>query len=262
MARHVFRLFALLLLLHSLGRPVSAQSVEGDVVDQTGAALGSVNLGLIDEDGGLVAHGRSDSAGRFHVQAPSPGRYRVHAAAVGYRSLTGGPYDLVGDIALELFVVMHRAPIPLEGLEVEIEADGLVPRLVLNGFYDRAEDGGGLFFVGDEVRRSGSTLIAEFLARLPRMQADPRGGNLFGEDSVRNPALYFDGGGARCVPALWVDGSLVRPGGTAAEPMRPDDWVGPEDIAGLEFYGGPASVPIEFSHSAACAVLIVWTRGS
>jgi hypothetical protein len=260
MARRGIRVFTLLLLLHPLSRPGSAQSVMGEVIDEAGVAVPSVTVGLIDEDGRLVAHARSDSAGRFHVKAPMPGRYRVHVAGVGYRSLSGGPYDLVRDVALETVVVVHPVPIPLEPVDVEV--DGRVPRLVSNGFYERAAHGRGSFFEGDAVRRSGSASIAEFLARLPRVRADSRGANVFGSASVRNPALYFEGSGAPCVPALWVDGSLVRPGGTLADPLRPDDWAGKGDLAGLEFYTGPAGVPIEFGHSAACAVLVVWTRGS
>lgn len=260
MDRYGFRLFALVLLLHPLRQPASAQAVAGDVVDESRAIVASVIVGLIDEDGTLVAHGRPTANGHFHVEAPEAGRYRVHVAGPGYRSLTGGPYDLVGDVVLELVVVVHRVPIPLAGLDVEV--DGRVPRLVSNGFYDRAADGRGRFFEGEEIRRSGSARVADFLARLPRMRADPRGGRLFGEASVRNPALYFEGGGAPCAPTLWVDGSLVRAGGSDAEPLRPDDWVGTGELAGIEFYSGPASVPIEFSHSAACAVLLMWTRGS
>lgn len=252
--------FTLALFLHLPASPASGQSVAGDVVDENGVAVRAVTVGLIDEDGRLVGHGRSDSTGHFTVEAPGPGRYRVHAAGIGYRSLTGGPYDLVRDVVLELLVVMHRAPIALEGLDVEVE--GRVPRLVSNGFYERAAEGWGHFFEGEEIRRSGSAHVAEFLGRLPRVHADQAGANLFGPGSVRNPALVLGHGGAACVPALWVNGSLVRPGGSAAEALRPDDWVNTEEIAGLELYTSPASVPIEFSHSAACGVLVVWSRGS
>ena len=54
---------------------------------------------------------------------------------------------------------------------------------------------------------------------------------------------------------------IVAQGGSARRrPVRPDDWVVPEDVEAVEVYPGPASVPIQFQALAECGVLLIWTR--
>lgn len=239
--------------------PLSAQVFSGDVTDETGIPLDQVTVGLINADRQLVASTTSDANGVFSVRAPVAGTYRVHLTRIGYRSLSGGPYDLLEDFTLEARVVMHRAPAQLEALEVEVE--GRVPRLVIAGFYERQAEGFGHFLDREEILRRGSISVAHALDRIPRVWVG-KSNELIGTGSMRSPTLVFRGGSVDCVPALWVDGVLVRDGGTLAEPLRLDEYVSINDVAGVEFYGGPATVPIEFSHSGACSVVLVWSRNA
>lgn len=236
-----------------------SQTILGDVVDDARRPVSAAAVGVFDEQGVLVASGRSDEEGHFRVAAPVSGRYRLHVAHPGYRSVSGGPYDVERGIGLELLVVLHRVPVELDELEVVVGQRAA--HLTSTGFYERAAAGVGLFFDGEEIRRRMAGGLVDFMARLPSIEKTTRA-SPFGPDAVRNPALYYERGAFSCVPALWVDGSLVRNGGTLAEPLRPDDWVSPEDVAAVEFYGGPSTVPMEFARSSACAVLVLWTRRS
>ena len=235
----------------------TAQEFRGEVVDETGNTLSDVAVGLVAADGRIVGDAVSNRDGSFSIVAPSAGAYTIHFTRIGFRSVSGGPYDLDPAEPMEAVVVLYRAPTILPGLDVAVE--GQSNRLRVAGFYDRREEGFGRFIDRLEIERRGNVRMIDLLEPLPGLSVE-RGFGTTGPDELMNPALWFGRSGQRCVPALWVDGMLMRTGGFNAEPLRPDDFVWPLDAEGIEFYGGPAQVPIEFARSAGCAVLIVWTR--
>lgn len=248
------------LVLLAAAPPLHAQVVVGEIVGRSGSPIDEASIALLDADGATVAVGRSDAEGGFRVSASAPGEFTLHVTRRGYRPVTGGPYTLEDGIALEVLVVLHPAPAALDPIEVEVEGSRS-RRLDLAGFYERERMGSGYFFDREDIENLRTTHLAEFLdRRVPRLKMDRRV-RLFGPDAVRNPPLAFDEVGRFCSPALWVDGVLVRTGGAGAEPIRVDDWVGPNAAEAIEFYGGPASAPLEFSASSRCAVIVVWTRG-
>lgn len=237
-----------------------SQTVVGDIVDDTRSAVVGAAIGVFDAEGRLVGQGRSDEAGHFRIDVPHPGPHRLHLTRFGYRSLSGGPYELHSGLQLELFVVMHPAPVAVDGIEVEVE--GRSGRLEMTGFYDRETAGYGYHFDRDELESRGSIDVSDFLARsVPGIKKSPRGTRLIGRESMQSDAITFERGPRGCVPAMWVDGMLVGFGGASSDPLRPDDWFILSEIEGIEFYGTVSGVPIEFARSANCGVLVVWTRG-
>ncbi len=239
-------------------RGASAQDFMGEVVDEYGTPLATVTVALSNMGGDMVATVTSDASGAFSIRAPRDGTYRVHFTRQGYRSISGGPYDLRAIVALEARVVMHRAPEVLDALNVEVE--GGAARLLASGFYERKKQGFGHFLDREEILRRSSIDVATALGQIPNVWVG-RAHQLFGVDAVRHQTLVFKGGTLDCVPALYVDGSFIRAGGSQAPPLRVDDYVMIHDVEGVEFYGGPATVPIQFAHSGGCAVLVIWTRG-
>lgn len=258
----VSRVLPSLLVVGALLLPgrVSGQEIVGEVLGQSGRTLEGASVALLDAGGAVVASGRSDESGWFRVSAREEGAFTLHVTRLGYRSVTGGPYTLEEGIALEVLVVLHPAPEALDPIEVEV-GPGQSDRLAIRGFYDRRETGFGYFFDREDIESLSTRFFAEFLDRkVPRLDVDRRN-RLLGPDVVRNPAIFVDQVGTSCTPALWVDGMLVRTGGVNAGSVRVDDWVGPNDVEGVEVYTGPSSAPMRFSSSAGCAVIVVWTRG-
>jgi hypothetical protein len=233
-----------------------AQEFRGEVVDEAGNRLSDVAIGLF-ANGRIVADAVSDRDGSFSIVAPRAGAFTVHFTRAGFRSVSGGPYELDPAEPMEAVVVLYRAPTVLPGLDVEVE--GQSRRLRVAGFYERREEGFGRFIDRLEIERRGNVRMIDLLEPLPGLSVE-RGFGTDGPEEVMNPALWFGRAGQRCVPALWIDGMLVRTGGFNAPPLRPDDFVWPLDAEGIEFYGGPSQVPIEYARSAGCAVLLVWTR--
>lgn len=237
--------------------PLSAQEIAGDVVDDTRTPVPSVRITILDRRGAPVAEATSDSVGFFRVALPGPGSYDMRASRPGYRSLHAGPYHIEPRTTVSVLIMLHRQTLEIEGMVVEVQ--GRSPRLHASGFYERRRLGFGHFVDREELLSRATGSLASYLARLPSLERGNRAA-AFGPQSVRNVPLVAERNGRPCVPALWIDGSLVRSGGSLADPLRPDDWVGVGEVEGIEFYQGPSTVPTEFARSSGCAVLVVWTR--
>lgn len=76
---------------------ISAQSEAGVARDQkSGAPLECLHVVLADSTDRAVAHTVTDSAGRFMLEAPHPGPYRVRFELYGWEPLAG-PLDTLAD---------------------------------------------------------------------------------------------------------------------------------------------------------------------
>ncbi|MGH7468038.1 MAG: hypothetical protein ACRENP_08630 [Longimicrobiales bacterium] len=123
-----------------------------------------------------------------------------------------------------------------------------------SGFYEREGHGAGTFLTRYEIEKhGGGTFLSDVLRSAPgvRLVRADRSGRRF-ELRLRN---------ARCPPALYLDGAIVRLGG----PPRPgemllDDLVSAIDIDGIEIYHGASETPPAFNREANCGVVALWTR--
>ena len=68
-------------------------------------------------------------------------------------------------------------------------------------------------------------------------------------------------GGLECNPAVFLDGALVRPGGTEHRQYTPfNQIVDPDMVEAIEVYRRATEVPARFSGEwATCGVIAVWT---
>jgi hypothetical protein len=76
--------------------------------------------------------------------------------------------------------------------------------------------------------------------------------------------LVFQGGGGdrNCYVTLYIDG-VVRwqgPRSATGAPLVDYSSINVSDLAGAEFYPGSASLPVQYSNSSTCGVLLLWTR--
>jgi hypothetical protein len=62
--------------------------------------------------------------------------------------------------------------------------------------------------------------------------------------------------GGSCGPRLFVDGSWLPIDLANGDPIP----IPASDVAGIEVYGGPAGVPIEFQQGSSCGVVAIWTK--
>lgn len=112
---------------------LGAQSFEGRVLDiEDYTPVPTALVRLVDQDGDPRSLSIADSTGRYRIEAPGPGVYRLQAERIGYDGmetplLEAGSADGVYSIDL----VMRRAPLPIEGLRVSTEQVDRQLRLII-----------------------------------------------------------------------------------------------------------------------------------
>ena len=147
------------------------------------------------------------------------------------------------------------------------------------GFYDRARMSSGTFLDRAEIEKSPRQTTVDLLGSVPGIQVD----------NVLNPmapTVTLRGGAAassrtqgtsdmpQCYPAVYLDGLRVQEGGaignrgdfSASSISDMSDFfsfgnISPEQIEGIEVFGRPSQVPVQYlTQSAVCGVILIWTR--
>lgn len=240
-----------------------AQEARGEIIDSSRQPVVAAYVALMDQRRRIVVTTLSDDRGVFSLVAPSPGRYFVYMARLGYRSLLNGPYELEVGMALELFAVMHTLPVALEGVEVVVTSAEDVPRLVAAGFYNRRDASFGTFFDREDIENSPGQYVTDLLRGVPRMTVMRTTGAFGASRALRGPEVRMRSSGLKgqCTPTLYLDGIVVAMGGSVARnPLRPDDYVTPDMLEAIEIYTGAAQAPIQYMPIAGCGVILFWTR--
>lgn len=110
--------FLLLIPLHA----TPAQTVRGELVEETlDAPIEGAFVVLVDADGEQVVAMLTNAVGRFVLEAPSPGRYRLKAERIGYESHTSPDLDLEMGQVLDYRMTMPVRPVELVQISVEAE---------------------------------------------------------------------------------------------------------------------------------------------
>lgn len=219
---------------------LAAQRVEGQLLDaETAAPVAGATVTLLAENGRAVRSALSDNAGRFALEAPAPGVYRLRAARLGYRPATGAPIDLAAGATLPVELRLSTRAVVIEPLTVTGEARSR--RLESQGFYERKERFGpdglksALFLEQEDIERHNPFSVLD----------------VFKQDM---PGVFYGRNGLTmrrgCRPALFVNGWR-----TAAL-----DVASPRSLAGIEVYTGLA-IPARYLLDAnGCGVILLWTK--
>jgi hypothetical protein len=132
----VVRMALLALVPMLFGDPAHAQLVTGQVLEgATSASVPSPAVRLLDAEGGWASTTAGDGAGRFTLQAPGPGRYRVEVGRAGY----------VAGLS-EWFEVAEGSVVALPPLRIDLDPEAIenlpvpgrtvVGRVTAEGFDD------------------------------------------------------------------------------------------------------------------------------
>lgn len=215
--------------------------IDGVVRDTAGARIVGAEVQLVGTSLATV----TDENGAFAFAAVPLGTATVRVRRIGFapqtaaidvRNGTNAPVSIiVREVALELPSVVVRA-------SKEHKYTGY-----LAGFYERRDRGFGHFLTADEITRTHPLELTDVLRTVPGINV------LAGMDGVMHVRLR----GNTCWPVVVLDGMPA----IAAE-FDVDD-IAPEDVAGIEVYGGAAAVPIEFVvpfGPTACGTIVIWTH--
>lgn len=276
--------FALAMFLLALAgiRPASAQQLRGRLLDRESRepiAAGLVTL--VAADGAQVAAVTTDDAGRWSIDAPTPGRYFVSAKRIGYQPWTSAPVDMKQNDDLTFVFQLHRVAVTLH--PIEVSARSMRQYLERAGFYERQRADFGHFITPDAIEKRRAVRITDLLVSVP-------GVNLVRMTTGSVGALYVQlrgsniSDGGVCRPRVFVDGVLFARGDS--RPARPergasverrveeriqqldqgmslDDIGHPSTIAAIEVYRSATQVPVQFGGTSVgtlCGAIVFWTK--
>jgi hypothetical protein len=185
----------------------------------------------------------TDSSGRFRMSSIPEGRRVVVVRRIGFGPITS---QLVFRERDSLDVEFLLLPIPQPLPDVRVETTTASGKLA--EFEERRRFGIGHFLDSVDIARRGGTRLTDRLRQLPGLMVVCRG-SYCGVVSTRGQSSFLQS----CPVRLALDGAHVSA-------LRIDD-IQPSEVAGIEWYAGPAQIPAQFNSSrSACGFLMIWLK--
>jgi len=210
----------------------------GDTVSIRGASV------LIDH---TIEAGYTDAAGIVRVPDLEDGGHIIEVVARGYQAyfdnfISGA--DVKQPIELELLPVAASDTAKAKGQPTDLK---------FAGFDARRAKGQGKFFTRAQLDAASGRPLANLLKvdAGAFMASGPHGESQLAMASSAS-------GSSPCYAAVVRDGLRLYPYPKAEPPNL--DKIFAEELAGLELYSTPATVPPELHDAATCGALILWTR--
>lgn len=243
--------------------------ITGSVLTRAGRApIEGVSVTLSDSLGRPITSAMTNAEGTFQIPHPGSGQqFSLLAEHIGFSDARGevgfGSRD---ELRVEL--LMDTRAIELEPIVVvERRRDYLAEM----GYYLRKDRGLGKFYERDVIERYRPSLLTDVLRRTPGVQIKGfgRSGDVEMTSAKRaggfeGSAFYADAegtGGLKCLPGVFLDGALIRPGGDPEGTYTPlNEIVQPEAIEAIEVYRRISEVPPRYAgQHASCGVIAIWT---
>ena len=229
---------------------VEGQVVQGRVLSSEGdAPLVQASVSVVDSVGNVLASVVTGASGFFRFELEA-GTEAVHlqAQALGFLTFFDGPVPLDAAAPVEVELRLQPAPITLDSLSVSVERR--VRSLEENGFYSRERLGAGFHIDRTAIQRQVSAIdLADVLRTIPGVSVGNQGQVTFqGARSVQG-----------CDPNVYLDGALVV-SALAPDPFWARNLIDPSEVEGVEVYRRTAEVPVQYSASGVCGVVLIWSR--
>jgi hypothetical protein len=209
------------------------------LVDSTEAPLSGAEIVL--PKLGLLA--TTDSFGRFRVSGISPGTHSILVRRIGFAPFAGR-IEFRGRDSLDVEFVMEPKVSELPEISVTTT---LVQRKLVE-FNERRRLGVGHFLDSVALANGPGSRLSEKLRHLPGLIVNCRG-TVCSLLSTRGQVSFT----GRCPVRLGLDGVEVNGFNL--------NWLDPNEVAGIEWYAGPAQMPARFNSSrSSCGFLMIWTK--
>ncbi len=202
---------------------------------------------------------RTDNTGAWTLSDVPSGTRMVEARAIGFLS-DRRAVDVIPD-GPPVRTSLSSLKAVLDTVRISATRAHDVEML---GFEQRRQSSTGHFITAADVARTRPVVTSQLLRNMPGLYLE--------RDSSGQPVLTMRGTfDPRCRPGVYIDGRYMNDIG--AEDI--DDWVHPDEIAGIEVYSG-TEVPARFNTGMAgvgrvsggdpnagvnvCGSIVVWTR--
>lgn len=258
-----------LVVLMGLYLPVSlgAQANSTQLAGRLTATDGSPVAGAEVTVAGSLLAARSDSAGRFLVEAVPPGEIRIQVRALGFAPLDT-TLTLLPGASHSLSLTMVRsvqqlAPVVTEavlpyGKPLRYQHTGK-----FDDFYERRAKRPGTFFTREDIENSGRNTAMELMSTAPGVTLNWRNDGTAVVRFTRCTATSIHG-----FPrdrgdtdhgwlSVFIDGQRIGRGGQGQIQLLAQ--LKADDIETMEVYRGPTQLPLE-AIGDACAAVFITTR--
>jgi hypothetical protein len=194
-----------------------------------------------------IEAGNTDSAGIVRVPDLEDGGHIIEVVARGYQAyfdnfVSGA--DVKQPIQLELLPVLASDTLKAKGEKTELK---------FAGFDARRTKGQGKFFTRAQLDAAAGRPLANLLKTDAGAFFVP-GPHAESELATRSAAAAS----GPCYSAVVRDGVRIYPFAGANPPDL--DKIFAEQLAGIELYARPTTVPAELRDAARCGALVLWTR--
>ncbi len=253
---------ALPIIAHS--GQLNAQSVSGFVTErQSQARVVGANVILVDGGKHPKSVTQSDSAGRYHIMAPSAGTYSIIANGRGLASTQTAEISLTTgedgkmDIQLSLAVSTLATVVVTGGKRIVNASPANSHKYDL--FLLRKNLGIGTFITREQIEAKPTAETAQIFQSIPGLKVQQQGTRWLIHSQrcphkveTRTVEMTMDADDPALYPILFIDGFRVR--GLSAL-----NDINPKQIEGIEVYQGAAQLPAEAKGNA-CAAIFVWLK--
>lgn len=209
----------------------------------------------------------SDSAGAFKLIGIASGRQLVTVRRLGFHPVTAVLNFPAGDTLESDFLLVPSAT-RLSGVNVTTKK--LTPGMA--DFERRRTAGFGRFITPEQLDKMNGRQMVEVLAVIPgpvlvrsnvtsaAWVAGGRGQQSVGGFALDRADKAKGAPGNKCWAAVYLNGANVF-GGQPGEALFDINTLPVEQIAGIEFYNGAGSMPVEFNATRnTCGALIIWLK--
>lgn len=190
----------------------------------------------------------TNPGGRFRFIDVQPGQYLLVVKRIGYRP-TSAVIDVPSGDTVRLSYTLERAAQGLAAVQITEKKQSL--RML--EFEQRKKLAQGEFFTAEDFERRVALTLPDVLRFSKTMSLTP--------DNTNNGNLVAlsnrEGGGigGYCPMQFLLDG-IPLPAGFPMSILP-----APRDVAGVEVYAGPSTVPLQFSGAdRRCGMVLVWTK--
>jgi len=231
-------------------REKPAGVIDGFVSDSALRPIGFADVTILRTDIRI----ETNASGRFRFVDVPAGQYLMIVRRPGYRPVSAivgvGTKD-----TLRLSFTMEPVAQALGAVVVKEERVSL--RML--EFEQRRRTGVGFFITQDQIEQRNLPVSADYLRFAPSITLTPSH-NATGNPelvaiSKREGGSFFGEGAGACAMAVVIDGVPMPP--RFPLELLPT----PRELAGIEVYSGPATVPPQFSGlDRRCGMIVVWTR--
>ena len=197
---------------------------------------------------------QTNSQGRFRFYDVPPGQYLLIVRRIGFRPISSIIQVNARD-TLRLSFVMEPAVRVLDSVIVLDRQ--LTPKMA--AFEERRRQGFGFFLTESEIEKRNLPVAADYLRLAPSISLAPSPNasgisELVAISKREGGSIFGDGAGA-CALQIVLDGIPMPP--RFPLELLPT----PKEIAGIEVYDGPATVPPQFNGlDRRCGMVLVWTK--